>query len=68
MHRISASGVHTSWETLLQNSGSQSFFSDVPFGQYFVYQVPLDCNHEHNNWKCTYNYCIFALKFHHEDN
>jgi len=27
----------------------QPFFSDVPFGQYFVHQEPLNCNHEHNN-------------------
>jgi len=30
-------------------SGSQPFFSSVAFGQFFVYQVPLDCNHKHNN-------------------
>jgi len=29
-------------------SGSQLLFGYVPFGQYFVYQVPLDGNH-----KCT---------------
>ena len=38
-------------------------FSDVPSGQYFVCQVLLDCNHEHNNKKRTYNYRTFTLKF-----
>jgi len=26
-----------------------TFFSAVPVGEYSVYQVPLDCNHEHSN-------------------
>jgi len=39
----------------------------VPLGQYFVYQVLLDYNHEHNNYKCTYNYCTSTLNFHYED-
>ena len=34
---------------ILSFSASQSFFIDVRFGKYFVYQVPVDCNHEHTN-------------------
>jgi len=26
-----------------------NFFCDVAFGQYFVYEVTFDCNHEHNS-------------------
>jgi len=34
----------------LHSSGSLPFVGDVPFGQYFVYQVRHDCDHEHNNY------------------
>jgi len=44
----------------LHHQELSTFFNDVLLGQYLVYLVPLDCTHERNKCKCTYN----TLKFH----
>lgn len=49
-------------------SCSQAFLKlYTPFGKHYVYQVPLDCNHEHNNLKCSYNCFTYTIKFPYED-
>jgi len=42
--------LHLFFFKQLSGLGQQfsNVFSDVPFGQYFVYQVPLHFNHAHN--------------------